>query len=440
MDRSQDTIAWAAALLDTVRLDTRRLSEREAVASHVDAAAQLHEAAVTQLRIILGATNTTGDGYVTRARAACVVLLETAIEIAERCPGRPGEALQASTLNNVACCFRRLDDTGRAYRCAEQVVVLCEATGDDAALSCGHLTVCCILSGRGKHREALRHAWESARAAVRAVSRGEVEELHPRNLSALRRWIADLAPGNVDGAVSTLCVSYHNVGVEFEFLGQYRRAVHTYRLALEIAQRYLRGGGEQSPHQGHADQMVESFERALVSALDQLDALEHVPEHYHDDDEDRNGKRNGDGDGGGSLSRRPVMPSPERHSRERGVRMGVGAEARGGGATQPIGDPLDNRSPLNRWLFSRDHTPTVRDTEHHLSPSPRSRRSAGGEHRRASPHITSPLRRPLSHTSHEDPQMPVKMSLASAEVCRACVVVLCVYGHTLILLSVGVSK
>lgn len=421
MDRSQDTIAWAAALLDTVRLDTRRLSEQESVASHVVAAAQLHEAAVTQLRIILGATNTTGSGYVTRARDACVVLLETAIEIAERCPGRSGEALQASTLNNVACCFRRLDDSGRAYRCAERVVVLCEATGDDAALSCGHLTVCCILSGRGKHREALRHAWESARAAVRAVSRGEVEELHPRNLAALRRWIADLAPGAVDGAVSTLCVSYHNVGVEFEFLGQYRRAVHTYRLALEIAQRYLRGGGEQSPHRpsgsGHrssrADQMVESFERALVSALDQLDALELVPEHYHDEDEDRTGKRNGDGDGdgGGSLYRRP-FPSPERHNRAR-VRTGVGAEARGSWATQPIGDPLDSRSPLNRWLFSRDHTPTVRDTEHHLSPS---RRSAGGEHRRASPHITSPLRRPLSHTSHEDRQMSVKMSLASSEV------------------------
>lgn len=141
---------------------------------------------------------------------------------------------RATTWNNLACYYRRQGKLRTAVTFLERALQIEEHTGSsDAAQS--HLNICATLSQLGRHADALYHAQSALIRIYEILSplmlRGE--------LGADGR-----APPERQEQLTVLCIAYHNLAVEQEYLQNYDAAASAYAEGVRWATKFL-GDGHQ---------------------------------------------------------------------------------------------------------------------------------------------------------------------------------------------------
>lgn len=134
---------------------------------------------------------------------------------------------RSTTLNNMACYYRRLGKLHASLSCLLKALKL-EASlagrGNNRADT--HLNVCAVMSQLGKHRGALHHA-QSGLLLLQ-------EELFSKQRDA------NMTPMHQQkDRVSVLCIAYHNIGVEHEYLQDYEQCIVSYRKGVGLAEQYV---------------------------------------------------------------------------------------------------------------------------------------------------------------------------------------------------------
>jgi len=125
--------------------------------------------------------------------------------------------LQAITLNNLGCFYKRTGKLGVALQYLHKALELDATSAADLTNLAGtHLNVCAIHSTLGRHDKALKHAYEALE-----LMKG-----------------ADQTPNNA----ATTAIAYHNAGVEEEHLKNFDRAAELYSTGWRIASDILGPG------------------------------------------------------------------------------------------------------------------------------------------------------------------------------------------------------
>jgi tetratricopeptide (TPR) repeat protein len=119
-------------------------------------------------------------------------------------------AEHATTLNNLACYYRRLGKLHAAMTSLRSAVAIERRLGRVGNAADTLLNLCAVLSQLGKHDQALAHAQEA--------------------LLALQEDVFQPSAGSPSlDRVSVMCIAYHNIGVEQEFLKAYDECVQSYK-------------------------------------------------------------------------------------------------------------------------------------------------------------------------------------------------------------------
>jgi len=136
----------------------------------------------------------------------------------------------AITKNNQACYYKKLGLTRSALIKLEEALEL-EGDIEDAAFKADtHLNICAVLSQMGRHELAMNHAQSSiitvqARLLMTFLPIKKSDAKGKKDITEdLREEIQDQFKDNI----SILCVSYHNLAVEQEFLKMYPEAIESY--------------------------------------------------------------------------------------------------------------------------------------------------------------------------------------------------------------------
>eukprot|EP00929_Paragymnodinium_shiwhaense_P053953 TRINITY_DN27048_c0_g1_i1.p1 TRINITY_DN27048_c0_g1~~TRINITY_DN27048_c0_g1_i1.p1 ORF type:complete len:359 (+),score=69.50 TRINITY_DN27048_c0_g1_i1:86-1162(+) len=147
-------------------------------------------------------------------------LLKRAEQVSERI-----ESERAITWNNLACYYRRTGKLRTAVSFLERALAIEEHTRNaDAAQT--HLNLCATLSQLNRHADALYHAQS---ALIRIY-----EILSPLMLTG--KLHSGTSPGDESyEQVTVLCIAYHNLAVEHEYLKNYEAAVCNYAEGLRWA-------------------------------------------------------------------------------------------------------------------------------------------------------------------------------------------------------------
>lgn len=158
-------------------------------------------------------------------------LLKRAEQVSEK-----NDVDRATTWNNLACYYRRTGKLRTAVAYLERALAVEEHMGsNDAAQT--HLNLCATLSQLQRHADALYHAQS---ALIRIY-----ETLTPLMLAGKLN-----APGALEGGseafeqVTVLCIAYHNLAVEHEYLKNLESAICTYAEGLRWANAFLGAGHE----------------------------------------------------------------------------------------------------------------------------------------------------------------------------------------------------
>jgi tetratricopeptide (TPR) repeat protein len=151
-------------------------------------------------------------------------LLKRAEQVAER-----NASDRAITWNNLACYSRRAGKPRSAVTFLERALQVEERTGS-ADVAQTHLNLCATLSQLKRHVDALHHA----QCALIRVFENVTSE------SLLRGQPLDEGRfGRPNESVTVLCIAYHNIAVEHEFLRNYDAAMSNYVEGLRWAARFL---------------------------------------------------------------------------------------------------------------------------------------------------------------------------------------------------------
>ncbi|EKX47412.1 hypothetical protein GUITHDRAFT_49601, partial [Guillardia theta CCMP2712] len=143
------------------------------------------------------------------------------------------EPVSAVTYNNLACYYRRVNKLRTALnylKKAQQIEMRNEGSAANPAGT--SLNLCAVLSQlESRHEEALLHA----RSAVYLIK----EELR-----SVRSWLTWEEPDEkgqkseqspeVMNKMAVLAISYHNIGVEEEFLKQFDESIQAYKKGLHV--------------------------------------------------------------------------------------------------------------------------------------------------------------------------------------------------------------
>jgi len=128
-------------------------------------------------------------------------------------------ALLAVTCNNLGCYYKKTGKFHGALSYLRRALKMeTELNTDEVTLAGTHLNLCAILSKLEKHTKAVQHALcalELMSNVVASSSRATIEEY------------------------TVLAVSYHNVGMEREFLGQWDQAATAFQHGYQVAKRLL---------------------------------------------------------------------------------------------------------------------------------------------------------------------------------------------------------
>ncbi|KAF0691707.1 Aste57867_17119 [Aphanomyces stellatus] len=131
---------------------------------------------------------------------------------------------RATTLNNMACYYRRIGKLHGALTCLKRALAIELQLGKVQTTADTHLNLCAVYSTMGKHNEAVEHA-QSALILLQEELFSAGKDLKPLEVNKDR--------------VSVLCIAYHNLGVEYEYLKQYSQSVQSYQKGVGIAEQYL---------------------------------------------------------------------------------------------------------------------------------------------------------------------------------------------------------
>jgi tetratricopeptide (TPR) repeat protein len=144
-------------------------------------------------------------------------LLHKAVALTEE-----GDRYRAVTYNNFACVFRRTKKFRSALSYLEKALEIeynylhfSDLTVEDClqvSNPCDiHLNICAILSQMGKHELALQHAMKALILIQDELVSKQVNE--NESMGEGQRMPED--------RLIVLCIAYHNIAVEQEFLKQY---------------------------------------------------------------------------------------------------------------------------------------------------------------------------------------------------------------------------
>ena len=141
-------------------------------------------------------------------------------------------SLRIVTLNNASSCHRRLGDMKKALSYAQEALTTGLNAEKDDSLACSHLNICCVYSQNGDHEVALHHAMDALAAANNAVRSSKSDE-------SLLTVELDVHDPQRKQKLATLCIAYHNTGVELEHLKRYEECLEKYEKALQISEMFL---------------------------------------------------------------------------------------------------------------------------------------------------------------------------------------------------------
>ncbi|KAF4656389.1 hypothetical protein FOL47_009014 [Perkinsus chesapeaki] len=139
----------------------------------------------------------------------------------------PDRSSRATTLNNMACYYRKVNKPQIAMKCLVRALRLetaSSSSSSDLSAAKTHLNIASVLSCMSKHEQALRHAQGALQL-----------------LLALCHSPPDRPPGepvDADACVTT-AGAFLSVGAELEHLGRLRQAAGNYRRGIEFATTYL---------------------------------------------------------------------------------------------------------------------------------------------------------------------------------------------------------
>eukprot|EP01022_Parablepharisma_sp_SALTPOND_P036628 TRINITY_DN9_c0_g2_i1.p1 TRINITY_DN9_c0_g2~~TRINITY_DN9_c0_g2_i1.p1 ORF type:complete len:2097 (-),score=250.12 TRINITY_DN9_c0_g2_i1:27072-33257(-) len=133
------------------------------------------------------------------------------------------------TYNNLACVYKRRGKPLSALKCLEKGTEVCLAFNEKDNIAITHLNICAILSQLGNHKAASEEAYkasiqcnqdlEKLRTAIKE-NRGPVLKLRKEYHEKM----------------SLLGISYYNLGVQEEFIGNYRHALEWYQKACNVVE------------------------------------------------------------------------------------------------------------------------------------------------------------------------------------------------------------
>ncbi|KAF1325440.1 Tetratricopeptide repeat-containing domain, partial [Globisporangium splendens] len=161
---------------------------------------------------------------------------------------------KATTLNNLACYYRRLGKLHAAMTCLKRALEIEKKLQNVRNAADTHLNICAVLSQLGKHQNALEQAQEAL--IILQEEFFQSKQTSPGHQEGKNVGPADAKKKNENGEtssssqqldrVSVMCIAYHNIGVEQEFLKDYEDSVMSYKKAslstvvgVGLAEQYL---------------------------------------------------------------------------------------------------------------------------------------------------------------------------------------------------------
>lgn len=141
-------------------------------------------------------------------------------------------AERATTLNNLACYYRRLGKLHAAMTSLTRALAIEKKLHNVRNAADTHLNLCAVLSQLGKHQEALNHA-QSALLTLQDEFFQKQTNVDDSGGSSPTRSAMQL------DRVSVMCIAYHNMGVEQEFLKDLENCVASYKKGVGLAEQYL---------------------------------------------------------------------------------------------------------------------------------------------------------------------------------------------------------
>lgn len=153
-----------------------------------------------------------------------------------------GDKYRAVTYNNFACIFRRTKKLRSALSYLEKALEIeynylhfSDESVDDCLQVLNptdiHLNICAILSQMGKHELALQHSMK----ALILIQDELITKISLQDQMAAEG--ADVK--KPEDRLTVLCIAYHNIAVEQEFLKQYQASLNSYAKAAQSAHKYL---------------------------------------------------------------------------------------------------------------------------------------------------------------------------------------------------------
>ncbi|POM58517.1 Hypothetical protein PHPALM_36820 [Phytophthora palmivora] len=150
--------------------------------------------------------------------AVTIDLLKKAEVLTQR--HHPAE--RATTMNNLACYYRRLGKLHSAMASLKRALELEKRLENVRNAADTQLNMCAVLSQLGKHQEALEHAQE----ALITLQEGFIHTKHTTDTTTDNG--VDPSSSRLD-RISVMCIAYHNIGVEQEFLKDCAESVASYK-------------------------------------------------------------------------------------------------------------------------------------------------------------------------------------------------------------------
>lgn len=159
---------------------------------------------------------------------------------------------KATTLNNLACYYRRLGKLHAAMTCLKRALEIEKRLENVRNAADTHLNICAVLSQLGKHEQALEQAQEALITlqedffAAKQLPSGangtspsvQINNTYDGALTAPQSPVSSTSQQQVD-RVAVMCIAYHNIGVEQEFLKDYANSVASYKKGVGLAEQYL---------------------------------------------------------------------------------------------------------------------------------------------------------------------------------------------------------
>ncbi|TYZ67287.1 hypothetical protein PybrP1_007224, partial [[Pythium] brassicae (nom. inval.)] len=179
--------------------------------------------------------------------AVTIELLKKAEILAKHHPSE-----KATTLNNLACYYRRLGKLHAAMASLKRALEIEKRLQNVRNAADTHLNICAVLSQLGKHQQALEQAQEALiilqeefflakqpPSGAKGASTAQSDSKGEGALAPQSSVSSTSQPQQQADRAAVMCIAYHNIGVEQEFLKDYANSVASYKKGVGLAEQYL---------------------------------------------------------------------------------------------------------------------------------------------------------------------------------------------------------